>query len=154
MRESRRGRMATHLGPRGPNLLLLTVLACQQPSPVDWPSIRMSDGREVSSLIVREDTIALLVLDPGHCFSCGGEIAAWRGWETRSPARRVRIVLSRQPTKREAEELARQRIPVAGMISDSLGSEVPVVILYARGELRDSATGESRARALMLRWQF
>jgi hypothetical protein len=139
--------------PIGTIVAVLLIGCGPPPSNVDWLSLPLTDGREISDLNQFPDTAAVLMLDPSHCFTCGGELASWQGWMVRSPATRaLSVVLLREPTLREANELQRQRIRVDAVVvhPDSLPS--PGVLLLINRELRDSASGEGRSRALMNRW--
>lgn len=139
---------------RLPINLAIAFLAtsCNGPKPFDWLGETMTDGRTLAALVPQADTAAILLLDPSHCFTCGGEIASWRGWASRSATRSVTIVLLREPSADETAELIRQRISVAGIISPTETRPSPTVLFYTDGDMRDSASGESRARALMGRW--
>lgn len=132
--------------------MALLATSCNDPKPFNWLGETMTDGRTLAALVPQSDTAALLLLDPSHCFTCGGEIASWRGWASRSATRSVTIVLLREPSADETAELIRQRIPVAGIIRPTNTRPSPTVLFYTDGEMRDSASGESRARALMGRW--
>lgn len=142
---------------RAPRLALIPTVAllataCNDPVPIDWLQESMTDGRRLSALVPETDTAAILLLDPSHCFTCGGEMASWRGWASRSATRSLIIVLLREPSADEAAELIRQRISVSGTIRPLEPRPSPTVLFYTDGDMRDSASGEGRARALMSRW--
>ncbi len=56
------------------------------------------------------DTSVSLVLDPGECFTCNDVISSWLRWSQVDSGRSLRVVLTRQPTFRERQFIARARL--------------------------------------------
>ena len=56
------------------------------------------------------DTNVSLVRDPGECFTCNDVVNNWLRWSQVDSGRSLRIVLTRQPTSRERQFIARARL--------------------------------------------
>lgn len=133
--------------------LCLFAGGCAAPTgQLEWFGLELADGGFVSGLVPPADTAAILFVEPSQCFSCGGELSGWRTWQRQSSQRSLAIVLLRPPTNRESAELSRQRIPVTATLTGRDSIDLPAAFLFINGELRDSATGTGRSRALMNRW--
>lgn len=131
----------------------MLVVGCEAPPDrIEWFALELADGGRVADLVPAADTAAIVLVEPSHCFSCGGELSTWRIWQRQSSQRSLAVVLLRPPTDRESAELSRQRIPVTAALTGRDSIDLPAAFLFINGELRDSATGTSRSRALMTRW--
>jgi hypothetical protein len=132
----------------------MNSFSCAEPATrnsVEWGLMPLLDGRLVSDLGLA-DTAAVMLVDPTHCFTCGGDVASWRSWAGESPRRSVAVVLLRSPSPRETEELARQRLPITGVLASRVPITSPTALLFTDGELRDVASGEGPVGALRGRW--
>ena len=135
------------LPPWMATLVLLVTLGCRAPrSDAGWASQRLFDGRALGELVEHLPVVAVLFYDPTYCFSCEGNLTAWREWASRRPERSVLLLLTRNPTAIERIELARQRISFAGV---SRLPQVPATIIFSNGVVVDSATGLKAVRTLL-----
>lgn len=128
---------------------LLCVTSCASPPPLGWQDRHLLSGSTLGALANGSATVAVLLFDPSHCFSCEGDLTAWREWASMAPSRSVLLVLTRQPTDIETNELTRQRIPVAGIASDVVA---PVAVVFSKHQVVDSAVGQRRVRLLLRRY--
>jgi hypothetical protein len=98
-----------HWDAIGPLLLLLTVPSCGG-SPVVLQS-----GQALASLVVGQDSIIALIVDPATCTSC--DPVANKAIQIRTDnVGRLLIILSRQPTEVEPRRLIVTRVAIDGVL--------------------------------------
>lgn len=108
--------------------------------------------RAVGTILpARGDTVVLLVYDLSQCFTCGGELSRWmaasreRGWK-------LHLLLTRQPSPGERDQLRLFRLAPAGVLEGAAASvQTPRVYRFAGSVLVDSAVGSSAEHRLLAR---
>lgn len=112
--------------------VLLFASACQASG--DAGRLRLADGHRISEL-AGPDSTAILLYDPGHCFSCGTTLPDWMAWRRAHPAQ-VRLVLTRSPSPGEARQLRAGRVTVDGVAPGAaplVEGRASVVIVLVQG---------------------
>lgn len=79
----------------------------------------LTDGRVVEDLLDASATSVVLVYSPSDCFTCGGVLGRWARFG-REHETAVKLVLTHEPTPRDAAALAFLRMDVAGVLQDEL----------------------------------
>lgn len=101
----------------------------------------LADGRVVGDLLEPSTTSVVLVYSASDCFTCGGILGRWARFG-REHDTAVKLVLTGEPTPREAAGLAFLRMDVAGVLEDELpegGS--PAAYRFVGTDLDRSAVG-------------
>lgn len=128
--------------------MLLAALLCTAASGgcAASPGDRL-DGDAVAALTGRAPRVLLLVFRPEDCLACATDMPQLLAFRRRTPER-VAILLTRPPSRSEAQVFARYRIPVDGILRR--GTLAPArggsAYLYVAGEL--AASGPLRRAAI------
>ncbi len=104
----------------------VAVAACSIPAPYeDVTSLQLADGREIGDIIsLSSDTTVLLIYSPSQCFSCTSVLYEWLDLGKKVDAD-IKLVLTGDPTRRDAAELEFLRIQPAGVLANKLRDTVP-----------------------------
>lgn len=95
------------------------------------------------------DTALVLVLDPGDVFACRSAISEWQTYAATSSSRAIAVVLTRQPTGREARELVATRLHADSILPPgNEGDATPQLLIAHRGMLLAKAEGQARLTQL------
>lgn len=130
-------------------LALLGAGACSPRTTIE--SARLAEGSHgpatsVQALLARSDTVALLVYDPANCFQCVGNVASWLSVSRARPDQVV-FLLTRRPSDRELESMARLRIPAGTVLADAGEVALPPLPserLYVHGRLVEADSTASQ----------
>jgi len=113
----------------------------------------LSDSSIVGDRIGSADTVIVLVYDPADCFECASPLPRWREWALHSPARRLLLILTREPSRAELQLLIVNRLhdtPWFATTANNLAT--PAVYAFIRGQQVDSAIGRVPSSAFFSRW--
>lgn len=111
------------------------------------------DGAQIRDLIGGNGF--LLVMDPADCFGCYTELSQWLAASHRIDAdSTVLLLLTRLPSEREADDLARARVGDYQILERGIPMESPSVIRIQGGLIRaiqhvDSVTFPREREAVM-----
>lgn len=106
------------------------ILACAQ----DRQYV-LSDGRALTAITTASDSLLLLIVDPGDCFSCSPRLSNWT--LAYSAGKSLSVVLSRSPNQLEQQALARMRVPLLGSLKSVPNPEQfrpPMLLLFVNGK--------------------
>lgn len=121
-------------------------------APPTLSRVSLQGGKAIADLLSAADTVVLLLYDPADCLACGAPIGVWRTWEAASQRRKLVLVLTRPPTRREAEALFTARVaPAAILASGRSPMPVPSAYVVVSGAISDSGVGRGGIGAVMAR---
>lgn len=144
--------MRTLLAGAVPFACLALFAGCERtpeliPPPHEWA---IENGKAVAALLpAAGDTAVVLVYAPSQCFSCDGELSRWvglsreRGWQ-------VRLLLTREPSPGERDQLRLFRLQPAGVLQGPAARlKTPRVYRFAGHLPVDSAVGSPAEHGLL-----
>lgn len=151
---SRRARARTGLrlfSAMALGLVALQACTANRDEPESVLSLRMNDGRALSSSLPAADTVVLLLHDPSDCLACGLPIGVWREWERRQQRRSLMLVLTHPASPAEELALATARVVPAGVLSEERRPPfaLPAVFYLVHGRTRDSGFTRPGVHAMM-----
>lgn len=102
------------IGPRSTPLAVLSILV--------GTAYVLHVGRLIAPSVVNSystagDTVAVMVMDPRDLVSCNQAVAEWMGWVRNGSARRLVILLTREPGLREAFWIRSTWVPVEPVLA-------------------------------------
>ena len=124
----------------------IVLISCSADGP--GTTLTLNDGSEVTPLLREESCSVVLVMSPEECLSCTGILEAWVGLGQASQFE-VHLLLTGEPSAKQAEKLTLQRVPLRGITSEEHGDSETKAYLFDGRELIDSIVGVPQQSVLL-----
>ena len=118
----------------------IILMSCHSEGHQNPLTFTLTDGSEITYLLVEESCSVVLVMSPQECLSCDGILETWVGLGRRSQFE-LHLLLTSAPSAKQLETLKLQRVPLRGVIAEGPAISEATAYLFAGDVAVDSIVG-------------